>query len=289
MCRGERTAQGVRQDPTWEERKGVGLGETSQAALRKTEAPAGAPFECWGCGYPRHFRRNCSRKAESQRNGRQSSRSKVLGCLKKIAAVPPDTPLWVMLELQLGKVPALVDTGAQFSCVRSDMAEYLYLRGEPCSFTSSSVSCLLVDGSRSEVKEAVKLHVKLSNFSWDYEFKVLREGLLPAILGLDFLDRTKMVVDVASRRYSFGFVPGRSGVFAEWNGTSEGEQFLQNLCDKVSKVPKPSGVNSSSIVGEFPALFASTLDSEVYRCGPPKLAIFRKMVDELLEKGVVHP
>jgi len=39
------------------------------------------------------------------------------------------------------------------------------------------------------------------------------------------------VVDAASRRYSFGFAPGRSGVFAKWNGTSEGEQFLQNLCD----------------------------------------------------------
>jgi hypothetical protein len=40
-----------------------------------------------------------------------------------------------------------------------------------------------------------------------------------------------MVVDVALRRYSFVFAPGRSGVFLEWNGTGEGEQFLQNLCD----------------------------------------------------------
>jgi len=109
MCRGERTAANEVGSP-WEESKGVVLGEKSQAALRKTEAPAGAPFECWGCGYPGHFRRNCPRKAESQRNGRQSSGSKVLGCLKKITVVPLDTPLWVMLELQLGKVPALIDT-----------------------------------------------------------------------------------------------------------------------------------------------------------------------------------
>jgi hypothetical protein len=28
------------------------------------------------------------------------------------------------VELQVGKVPALVDTGAQFSCVRSDVTEF---------------------------------------------------------------------------------------------------------------------------------------------------------------------
>jgi hypothetical protein len=68
-----------------------------------------------------------------------------------------------------------------------------------------------------------------------------------------------------------------------------------------------SGVNSSLIVGEFLALFSSTLGtvkctpyeielsdltpvrSPLYCCGPPKLVIFRKMVDELLEKGVVCP
>ena len=77
----------------------------------------------------------------------------------------PDTPLWVMLELQVGQIPALVETGAKFSCVRSDVAEYLCLRGEPCSFASCSLSCLLADGSKCEVINAVKLHVKLLNFS----------------------------------------------------------------------------------------------------------------------------
>jgi hypothetical protein len=70
-----------------------------------------------------------------------------------------------MLELRVGKVPALVDTGAQFSCVRSDVAEYLYLRGEPCTFTLCRVTCSLADGRRCEVTDAVNLHVKLLSFS----------------------------------------------------------------------------------------------------------------------------
>jgi hypothetical protein len=96
--------------------------------------------------------------------------------------VPRGAPLWVMLELHVGKVPVLIDTGAQFSYVRSDVAEFLYLRGEPCTFTTCSVTYLLADGCRCKVTDAVKLHVKRLSFSWDHEFKVLREGLFPAIL-----------------------------------------------------------------------------------------------------------
>jgi len=100
--------------------------------------------------------------------------------------VSRNSPLWVNLELKVGKVPALIDTGAQFSCIRSDVAEFLNLWEEPCVVTPCSVTCLLADGQCCEVTEAVKLHVKLLPFSWDHEFKVLRGGLFPAILGLDF-------------------------------------------------------------------------------------------------------
>ena len=132
----------------------------------------------------------------------------MLNCLKKIVAVPSDTPLWVMLEFRVGKVPALIDTGAQFSCVWSDVAEFLHLREEPCVFTSCALSCLLADGRKCEVTDAVKLHVKLMSFAWTHKFKVLREGSFPMILGLDFLERTRMLVDVASWKIQFWVCAG---------------------------------------------------------------------------------
>ena len=85
----------------------------------------------------------------------------------------------------MGKVPALVDTGAQFSCVRADVAESLYLTGEPCSFTACSVNCLLADDQRCDVTDKVNLHVKLLSFSWGHEFKVLK-GPLPSHFGFRF-------------------------------------------------------------------------------------------------------
>jgi hypothetical protein len=149
-------------------------------------------------------------------------------------------------------------------------------------------------GQRCEVTEAVKLHVKLLSFPWDHEFKVLRGGPFPAILGLNFLDRTKMVVDVASRKFSFGFAPSCFGTFSVSNLDIDVEPYLQNLCEEASNRSTvsevwPSGMSSSSIMADFPALFSPTLGtanctryedqlsdptpvrSSPYRCSPPKL------------------
>jgi hypothetical protein len=70
----------------------------------------------------------------------------------------------------------LIDTGTQFSCIRSDVAEFLYLMEEPCVFTSCSLMCLLADGQRCEVTDAVRLHVKILSDSWNSEFKILGGG-----------------------------------------------------------------------------------------------------------------
>jgi len=109
--------------------------------------------------------------------------------------------------LPLSREPNLVDTGAQVSCIRADVVEFLRLIGEPCAFGQCSVGCILADGTRCEVKRTVKLHIKLLGFSWNFEFKVLEGGAFPLILGLDFMKGTKMLVHVAERQFSFGFAP----------------------------------------------------------------------------------
>jgi len=122
--------------------------------------------------------------------------------------------LWVGLNFKVGKVPALVDTGVQFSCVRSDVIDYLYLRVEDCTVLSCSLPCLLADRSKAQVKDAVSLHVRLLIFSRDHEFKVLNGGPLQAILGIDFLQRTQMRVDLSSRTYCFAIAPSTVGSFS---------------------------------------------------------------------------
>ena len=171
---------------------------------------------------------------------------------------------WVMLSLKVGNVSALTDTGAQFSCVRLDVAEFLSRTGEPCKFLPCSVLCSLADGSRCEVTDAVKFGVKLLKFTWNHEFKLLLGGPFPVILGMDFLCRSKMVVDLSANKYSFGFAPDCSGDLCRREEDSSGEMFLQGLADEVSQVATggqvwPGGVISQSILAEFPELFSLEL------------------------------
>jgi hypothetical protein len=136
------------------------------------------------------------------------------------------------------------------------------------------VTCLLADGQRCEVTDAVKLHVKLLSFSWDHEFKVLRGGPFPAILGLDFFYRTKMLVDVASRKFTFGFAPSWTGTFSVPNLDVEVEPYLQNLCEEASNMTTVSEVWLNLAFG--------TAVHESTKCTPDKLFLGRELKCPLL-------
>ena len=183
--------------------------------------------------------------------------------------------------------------------------EYFYLTGEPCKYGLFSVVCTLADGSRSKITNSVKFHLKLLKFSWEHEFSVLDAGPFPVILGLDFLTRIQLVIDVFLKRFSFRFGPGCVAEFFGGSATPSRDLFLQSLVEGILKKPKEgSGV---TIRAEFPKVFSTVpgtancipyvieltdstpVRSAPYRYAPPKLAIFRRMVNELLEQGVVRP
>jgi hypothetical protein len=164
--------------------------------LSDREASCNAPtgsrlLKCWSCGLYGHVRRDCLLKPPSRETGKRPAGARPpvgsLNALRKIVATPPCPLLWVGLELKAGKVPALLDTDAQFSCMRSDVLRYLNQRREDFTHLPCSLTCLLGDAKKVQVENAVRLRVRLLEFSWGYVFKVLDEVPFPAILGLDFL------------------------------------------------------------------------------------------------------
>ena len=72
----------------------------------------------------------------------------VLSGLPKVTAATIIVSLWAMLDFKTGNVPALAETRAQFSCVRSVVIEFLYMREKRCTFSSFSVSCFLKNGQQ---------------------------------------------------------------------------------------------------------------------------------------------
>ena len=137
-------------------------------------------------------------------------------------------------------------------------------------------------------------------------------GPFPVILGLEFLQRTSMVVDVPAKTFSFGFVSHHTGEFGSWNEEVSGDPYQRGFLADVSdaglgQAAGPHGLSVESFSVEFPVLFSSTLGtakcapyeielldsvpvrSFPYRCASPKTAIFRKMVNERLQQGIVRP
>jgi hypothetical protein len=96
------------------------------------------------------------------------------------------------------------------------------------------------------------------------------------------------------------------------NESRQGETYFQRLRDEAGKLTSLSGFQTSglqvdSITADFAELFSKNLGtarcaayeielsdtspvrSSPYRCAPPKAAIFRRMVDDMLEQGVIRP
>jgi hypothetical protein len=161
-------------------------------------------------------------------------------------------------------VPALVDTDAQFSCIRVDIAEFLFLMGEPSTFAACSVSCVLADGKQCQVTDAMTLCVKLLSFSRCHEFKVLNSGPFPVILGIDFLRHTNMLVNPAAKTFCFNSALDKVGHFSGNDWGVESQPFLQGLLEETlitmgERGFWPEGVNAQSIMAEFPGLFSPTV------------------------------
>jgi hypothetical protein len=115
----------------------------------------------------------------------------------------------------------------------------------------------LADGRKGKVTNVVKLYVGLLSFSWDQECKILNEGPFPAILGLDFLQRAQMWVDLFSRTYSFDFAPSSIGSFFPGKPDEGNEPYLQHLCVDVADLTTiahahPRDLNQDVLMAEFP-------------------------------------
>ena len=148
-------------------------------------------------------------------------------------------------------------------------------------------------------------------YSWNHEFKILNEGPFPVILRMDFLQRTQMRVDVCSRTYSFAFALSRMGSFSPANSEEGEEPFLQQLCANIANLTTiteahPNELEWDSLKAVFPPILFFSRHGQVYSirhrtfghhycpvatipvCNP-KLEIFKWIVNELQEQGVIRP
>jgi hypothetical protein len=124
--------------------------------------------------------------------------------------------------------------------------------------------------------------------------------------------RSRIQVDVAARTSKYGVAPDTCGMFSKDCEDSGGVEFIKDLVSQARQMSSLSAIcplvlTLESLMVEYPTLFTSSLGtakctpyeieltytnpvrSPPYRCAPPKLEIFREMVDNLLKQGVARP
>jgi hypothetical protein len=116
----------------------------------------------------------------------------------------------------------------------------------------------------------------LSGFSWDHDFKVLNVAPFLLILGLDFISRTRMVLDMDVREFYFAFSPERRSKFQKRNVQLSGmnptmSDYCSQLLTEVSCVDNlasasPGARFSDKLLGEFPDLFSGKIGTARNTC-----------------------
>jgi hypothetical protein len=152
--------------------------------------------------------------------------------------------LWVTIFISAVRVKALVDTGAQFTCIRRDVVndmarQGLKVKSEPCE-----IVCHGVEGSKCQIRETITLRCSVGPCTTRFQFKVLDKGPYEAISGLDFLTETRMIVDAGHRKYHFASAPSERRKFESQGGLrSEPDHRVTPgvLAREVEKEQRPRG------------------------------------------------
>jgi hypothetical protein len=163
-----------------------------------------------------------------------------------------------------------------------------------------------------DVLGEVELPVKIQGFSWKFTFLVARHLSGSPIFGVDFMKKTRMVLDVQARHVWFGFAPDRRIELAD--------AVQSKLFSCTTTVVDQS--QSSIVTGQLSASrkqalvelvkqYADVLTSKLgltplieyticvkdtkpvrlapYRLSPPKMNFLRDHVQSLLQQGIVEP
>ena len=206
-----------------------------------------------------------------------------------------------------------MDTGAQFSCIWSDVVDYLCAKGEQCPPFPARLLVFWQMGRKSESRRRSGSAFDLLHFTWVHEFKVLDRGPFPGILGLDF---SQAHADECGYMYYdlwFWVCPPvlrdpclprdykmtRSNFYDDLRERFPVSPFARScnariwigLCWWANSqlcLPHPLAcLNVLRMTSSYPT--ARPVRSPTYRCAPPKLQTFRHIVNELLEQGVIRP
>ena len=211
--------------------------------------------------------------------------------------------------------PALLDSGAVRSLVSWDFYLTLLQAGQIRDTKESDITCRTASQSPLLIDCIIKVKIKLDGFSWYWNFLVAKNLGLPCIIGADFISSSQLVMDLAARQIYFKFK--RNWPVKLFYSIKEAEMSPETVCelaeqptevevDPLKHLSDAEATTIRSLAARFPDVLTTVpgmtplieyeirltndkpVRSHPYKLSPPKMEEMRRMVNELLEQGVIE-
>ena len=111
-----------------------------------------------------------------------------------------------MVEAQIGNLclKVLIDSGSMRSVISFE--HFQDMRGDrKLQLLETNVTCVTASGESLHIVGEVNVTIKIHGFSWKWKFLVSKKLRSQTILGVHFISRTKMILDVGSHQCYFAF------------------------------------------------------------------------------------
>jgi hypothetical protein len=94
---------------------------------------------------------------------------------------------------------ALIDTGSTRSVISHEQFKLMQRANSGLSLMPVVVHCVTASGQSLRILGEVVILVKIEGFTWKFPYLVNQRLWGPPILGMDFMIKTQLVLDVAGR------------------------------------------------------------------------------------------
>jgi hypothetical protein len=176
---------------------------TSRSAPRPSKTAAEKKqIHCYGCHRPGVYRDNCPTCS-----GPNSGVSNEICALTVHPVVPRLSPT-VLVSIADLQESAIIDTAACNSVASAGLYKHLLATGHPTQ--KVLVAITFADGNtKTLLVPTVRAIVKLADHEIRTTFVVLsKSDSTRTLLGADFIEDSKLVLDLSSRKYGFNYAPG---------------------------------------------------------------------------------
>ena len=218
-----------------------------------------------------------------------------------------------MVEAQISNLclNVLIDSGSRRSVISFGHFQDMR-RGDPkLQLLETKLTCVTASGESLDIVGEVKVKIKIHGFSWNWKFLVSKRLWSQPILGVDFISKTKMILDLGSQQCYFAFALSVIIKFCQ----NKNYRLCSRTCQlsarnskvQTGKLSARQRARLESLISQYPDVLSEKLglthllqyeiqltDTKPVRLSPcrlspPKMQYLREHIKTLLNEEVIEP